>query len=61
MMRRIFGLAKVADIADIPDLKKRAEVERMTLKLAKHMVIDKDQIESIESLIETAKKISPLV
>jgi 5-methylthioribose kinase len=61
MMRRIFGLAKVADIADIPDLEQRAKVERMTLKLAKHMVIDREQIESIEFLIETAKKISPLV
>jgi len=61
MMRRIFGLAKVADIADIPDLEQRAKVERMTLKLAKHMAIEREQIESIEFLIETAKKISPLV
>jgi len=61
MMRRILGLAKVADIAGIEDLKARAKAERMTLKLAKHMVINRNQIETIESLLASAKEISPLV
>lgn len=61
MMRRMFGLAKVADIADIEDLKERARIERMTLKLASHMVINRDSIENIETLVETAKEISPLI
>ncbi|MBU2512584.1 S-methyl-5-thioribose kinase [bacterium] len=61
MMRRIFGLAKVADIADIEDLKERARIERMTLKLAEYMVVDRDRIENIESVVAAAKDLSPLV
>lgn len=61
MMRRIFGLAKVADIADIADLKERARIERMTLKLAEYMVIDRERVNDIEAVIDAAKELSPLV
>ena len=61
MMRRIFGLAKVADIAEIEDLKERARIERKTLRLAEHMVVDRNRIDSIESVVEAAKELSPLV
>jgi 5-methylthioribose kinase len=60
MMRRIFGLAKVADIADIEDLKERACIERMTLELGKALATQRDQYTSIEEVIELAKTISPL-
>lgn len=60
MMRRIFGLAKVADIADIEDLEARAHIERMTLQLGKLLVTQREQFHSIEEVIERAKIISPL-
>ncbi|ADD68869.1 5-methylthioribose kinase [Denitrovibrio acetiphilus DSM 12809] len=61
MMRRILGLAKVADIADIEDLKERARIERMTLKMGKQMVINRDSYSSIQELTALAKELSPLV
>ena len=60
MMRRIFGLAKVADIADIEDLNERARIERMTLQLGKILVTQRDQFSTIEEVVEQAKTISPL-
>jgi 5-methylthioribose kinase len=61
MMRRIFGLAKVADIADIKDLKERARIERMTLQLGKILATQRDQFRSIEEVVERAKTLSPLL
>jgi 5-methylthioribose kinase len=61
MMRRILGLAKVADIADIQDLKARAQIEIMTLTMAKKMVIERESFFDIQQLIDLAKEISPLV
>ena len=61
MMRRILGLAKVADIAEIEDLQERARIERMTLKLGKKMVIERDSINNIGEIINLAKELSPLV
>jgi 5-methylthioribose kinase len=60
MMRRIFGLAKVADIADIENLDERARIERMTLQLGKILVTKRDQFQSIEEVVERAKVISTL-
>lgn len=60
MLRRIFGLAKVADIADIEDLEERARIERMTLRLGKTLATKRDQFNSIEEVVELAKTISPL-
>jgi len=61
MMRRIFGLAKVADIADIQDLVERARIERMVLQMAKEMAIHRENFSSIGGLVDLAKGISPLV
>jgi 5-methylthioribose kinase len=61
MMRRILGLAKVADIAEIEDLQERARIERMTLKLGKIMVIERDSIKDIGEVLNLAKELSPLV
>lgn len=61
MMRRILGFAKVADIADIQDLKARAKVEVMTLTMAKKMILERASYSNIGDLIDLAKEISPLV
>ena len=60
MMRRIYGLAKVADIAEIPDLKARLDVERNVMRMAKVMVQQRSTFRSIEELIALAQEISPL-
>jgi 5-methylthioribose kinase len=60
MMRRIVGIAKVADIAGIPDLKERARIEEMTLEMARNMVINRNSFNNIDELIDLAKSISPL-
>lgn len=60
MIRRIFGLAKVADIAEIKDLEARAGIERMALQLGKTFAIHREQIASIEEAVELAKTISPI-
>ncbi len=44
MMRRIVGLAKVADISTIPDGNIRAQIEKRVLKLAAYMITHKDQL-----------------
>jgi 5-methylthioribose kinase len=60
MMRRILGLAKVADIADIEDNKERAKIERMTLQMGKKLVTERTQFHTIQEIIELAKDLSPL-
>ena len=60
MMRRIYGLAKVADIAEIPDLKARLEVERNVMRMAKVMVQQRSAFRSIQELTALAQEISPL-
>ena len=60
MMRRIYGLAKVADIAEIPDLKARLGVERNVMRMAKVMVQQRGSFRSIEELTALAQEISPL-
>ncbi len=60
MMRRIVGIAKVADIADVEDLKERAKIEEMTLEMGRKMVIERNSFNNINELIELAKSISPL-
>lgn len=60
MMRRIVGLAKVADIAEIPDLKARAQAEQWALQMGSHMVVHRHTFTHIEQLSELAKSIMPL-
>ena len=54
MMRRIYGLAKVADIAEIPDLEERLKVERHVMTMAKQMVIKREQFATIEDVTALA-------
>jgi 5-methylthioribose kinase len=60
MMRRILGLAKVADIADIADLKARAEIERKVLTLGKELVVNRGRFENIQEVTTMARNLSPL-
>lgn len=60
MMRRIVGLAKVADIADIPDLKERAKAEEYVLRMGSYMVVHRHEFSDIFQLTDLAKNTSPL-
>jgi len=60
MFRRTVGLAKVADIADIPDLKARAKAEEQVLRMGSYMVVHRHEFTSIQALTDLAKSISPL-
>lgn len=60
MMRRIVGIAKVADIAGIPDLMARAEVEQNALEMGRRMVTSRRSFESIGAVSMLAREISPL-
>lgn len=57
MMRRVIGLAKVADFADIPDLTARAAIESNIITMAAQMVVKRDQYRSIEALNALAVEI----
>ena len=60
MMRRIVGIAKVADIADIPDLEARATIEQQALQMGRQMVVGRRDFASIETVNTLARQISPL-
>ncbi len=60
MMRRIVGLAKVADIADISDLKERAKAEEFVLRMGSNMVVNRDSFKNIQDLTALAKEMSPV-
>ncbi len=52
MARRIFGIAGVEDILGIKDLEARARVEGKSLKIAKRLVKEYEQIENIDELLD---------
>jgi 5-methylthioribose kinase len=60
MMRRIVGIAKVADIAGIPDLKARATIEEQALEMGRRMVTGRYDFGSIAAVSALACEISPL-
>ena len=60
MMRRIVGIAKVADIAGIPDLKARAVIEQQALEMGRRMVVGRGDFGSIDAVNALAREISPL-
>jgi 5-methylthioribose kinase len=60
MMRRIVGIAKVADIAGIPDLKARAAIEQQALEMGRRMVTGRQGFGSIGDVSALAREISPL-
>lgn len=60
MMRRIVGIAKVADIAGIPDLKARAAIEQQALEMGRRMITGRGRLGSIDAVSDLARAISPL-
>lgn len=60
MMRRIVGLAKVADIADIENETERARAEENALRMGATMILHRTNYSNFDELIELAKSISPV-
>jgi 5-methylthioribose kinase len=58
MMRRIVGLAKVADIADIPDPKARSLAETQALTMATKLLVQRHQYTTIHAVSALAQSIS---
>ncbi len=55
MFRRTVGLAKVADIAGIEDLKKRARIEVRVLACATELITAKSSFETIEDVLKVVE------
>jgi 5-methylthioribose kinase len=51
MVRRVLGLAKVADIAGIEDLQARASAEIQALQLAERLLLERGTVTSIQQLL----------
>ncbi len=60
IIRRILGLAKVADISSIEDLKARAKIERSCLKFARELLVNRKQYSTITDVATLATQLSPL-
>jgi 5-methylthioribose kinase len=56
MMRRVLGLAKVADFADIADLDARAAIEINIINMATNMVVNRAKFSDIQALNRLAKE-----
>ena len=52
MIRRIFGLAHVADFETIADKDLRAKAERKALRLARSFLVDRERFVTIEAVGE---------
>jgi 5-methylthioribose kinase len=51
MVRRVLGLAKVADIADIEDLQVRASAETAALRMAERLLLERGTADSIQQVL----------
>jgi 5-methylthioribose kinase len=58
VVRRIVGLAHVADIDKIPDPAVRSKAQRMALAIGTALIKRNRQITSIEQIIEIADSVS---
>jgi 5-methylthioribose kinase len=56
MIRRTLGLAKVAEIAAIPDASARAAIEVRTLRLAGQLLLQRGQIQHIDEVLALARE-----
>lgn len=59
VMRRILGLAHVADLESIPDLKQRAEAESRALNIGRAWVMNYQTFESIEDIVRVVETAQP--
>lgn len=60
MMRRVVGIAKVADIAGIADPAARARVEEQALAMGRRLVLDRHRFASIDRVSSLAREIGRL-
>jgi 5-methylthioribose kinase len=51
MVRRVLGLAKVADIAGIEDLEVRADAETTALQIAERLLLERRTVDSIQQVL----------
>jgi 5-methylthioribose kinase len=51
MVRRVLGLAKVAEIAGIEDLEARAAAETAALRMAERLLLERDTATSIQQVL----------
>jgi len=56
MLRRLMGIVTIWDISSIEDLDKRANVERLALKIGSRWIMERYQINSIDDLIGIVKE-----
>jgi 5-methylthioribose kinase len=59
MVRRTLGLAKVADIAVIPELDQRAALDRKALAIARRLLVERDRLGSIEDAMAVVAAVAP--
>jgi 5-methylthioribose kinase len=57
MIRRIVGMAKVADVTSIADEALRATVEVRALRCAERLLVERHSIASIDDVITLARDI----
>jgi len=56
MMRRVIGLAGVADLKTIEDEQRRAKAEILALEIGQALVMSRHSLTSVDELVEIAKK-----
>ena len=56
MLRRMMGIVSIWDITSIEDLKKRAVCERLAIKIGSRWVLERDQVNSVDDLIEIVRE-----
>ncbi|MFC3798430.1 S-methyl-5-thioribose kinase [Cohnella sp. GCM10012308] len=54
-LRRIYGLAQVADIATIPDQAARERAQRLAIDIARNLIVSNRSATSIEDLVRIAE------
>ncbi len=59
MMRRVIGLAGVADIRGIQDVHERAIAGSLALHIGRSLLLEREQIHTIEDLVEIATACKP--
>jgi len=55
IIRRIFGIAHVADLESIQDLRLRYESEILSLRIAKELIIKANNFNSVDDVIQLVK------
>ncbi len=56
MLRRIMGIVSVWDITSIADLKKRAVVERVAIRIGSRWLLERKQMSHIDDLVRIVEQ-----